>query len=91
MGAAVPSYLIHIPTWEALRTALLTINGVPVRMTFSEIAAQDAKDWAESQILRPLGILPYVNQSGQYSGRAITQPAFARTAAWSSAFRMEPV
>jgi hypothetical protein len=90
MSAAVPQELIDVAGWEDIRSRI-SADLPGLTMTFSEIEAQDAKNWAESQILRPLGILPYVNQAGQYSGRMITQPMFARTAAWSNFFRMETV
>lgn len=79
MGAAVPSTLIDIAAFEQIRTALPGFS-----MTFSETTPQDAKEWGEAQILRPLGILPYINQSGQYSGRLIAVPSFAGEGAWSN-------
>ena len=73
-GAAVPYQLIDIAGFETLRTHPDISS---FQMEFNEIASQDAKEWVETQIFRPLGILPDVNQSGQYTGRLLTTPPFA--------------
>jgi hypothetical protein len=78
VGAGVPYQLVDIETWEALRS-LPDIRDASFE--FREIEPQDAKEWAETQILRPLGILPYVNPAGQYSGRMIPSPPSMTAAA----------
>jgi hypothetical protein len=73
-GAAVPMALVDIAGWEALRSKDEIRD---LRFRFSETEPQDSKDWGETQILRPLMILPDVNQSGQLIGRLVAQPLFA--------------
>jgi hypothetical protein len=75
-GAAVPMALIDIAAWETLRGAE-GISGTTFK--FSEIEPQDSKDWGETQIMRPLMILPDVNQSGQLTGKLVAQPAFSHS------------
>ena len=80
-GAAVPSGLVDITGWEAIRSELDAIfEPDDLEFDFNEIESQDAKEWIERQILRPLGILPYINQLGQYSGRLIATPVFSGAA-----------
>lgn len=79
MGAAVPYQLVDIAGLELLRNHPDISN---FQMQFAEIASQDVKDWIETQIFRPLGILPDVNQAGQYTGRLLTTPPFADSGLW---------
>ena len=74
LGAAVPYQLIDIEGLEQLRAHPDIAN---FQLQFNEIAAQDAKDWIETQIFAACGILPDVNQAGQYTGRLLTTPDFA--------------
>jgi hypothetical protein len=83
-GAAVPYQLIDIAGLELLRNHPDISN---VRMQFAETASQDVKDWIETQIFRPLSILPDVNQAGQYTGRLLTAPPFADMGLWGKAMR----
>ena len=85
-GCGVPMALIDVASFELLRSALSQI--IPtIEFSFSEIEPHDGKEWFETQILRPLMVLPDVNQSGQYTARLIATPMFARTGVLSSAFR----
>jgi len=90
-GAAVPSGLVDVAAWESLRSVIrsqfVDLGVANLQFQFSEIEPKDAKDWFETQILRPLGIVAYVNQSGQYSGRQVTPPFFLRSGYWSGAFK----
>jgi hypothetical protein len=83
-GCGVPQAFVDVPAFEALRNSDELGTAV---FSFSENEPQDGKEWFEGQILRPLMILPDVNQSGQYTGRLITAPLFARTGLTTSAFR----
>jgi hypothetical protein len=85
-GCGVPMALIDTAAFESISGTLSAI--IPgIQASFSEIEPQDGKEWFETQILRPLMILPDVNQSGQYTGRLIAAPMFARTGLMSGAFR----
>jgi hypothetical protein len=85
-GCGVPQAFVDVAAFEALRGA----DGIGAAVfSFSETEPQDGKEWFESQILRPLMILPDVNQQGQYTGRLITTPMFARTGLSISAHRSD--
>jgi hypothetical protein len=83
-GCGVPQAFVDIAAFEALRGA---DDIGDVVFSFSENEPQDGKEWFETQILRPLMILPDVNQEGQYTGRLITQPMFVRTGLSTTAHR----
>jgi hypothetical protein len=83
-GAAVPSSLIDIAAFERAR-GFEGIRGVT--FAFSETAPQDAKDWGETQILRPLMLLPGVNQLGQYTVRPVAMPVSNRIASLCALLR----
>jgi hypothetical protein len=83
-GCGVPQAFVDIAAFEQLRGS----DGIGSAVfSFSENEPQDGKEWFETQILRPLMILPDVNQQGQYTGRLITQPMFVRTGLSTSAHR----
>jgi hypothetical protein len=75
---------VDIAAFEVMRATDVLLDLV---FSFSETEPQDAKVWFETQILRPLMIIPDVNQSGQYTGRLVAAPMFARTGLWTGAFR----
>src|SRR5262245_33587286 len=79
MGAGIPQAFIDVATFERLRGHPAIAS---VQMQFSEVTGQDAKEWVETQVLRPLMIIPDVNQSGQYTGRLLTSPTFRSQAGW---------
>jgi hypothetical protein len=90
-GAAVPQALIAIDAWESLRSVVSSqfqeLGVTDLQFAFMEIEPQDSKEWGETQIMRPLMILPDVNQLGQLTGRLIAQPSFSHGAYWSGAFK----
>ncbi len=71
-GSGVAQELIDIAGFETLRDAV-----VPgFTMDFREIEPQEAKEFMESQILRPFNCVPYVTQYGKLSGRRFGTPPF---------------
>src|SRR2546427_156765 len=76
-SAGVPQALIDVAALELIRGDGQVSSA---QFQFTEIEPQDAKAWVEGQIFRPLNILPYVNQAGQYSGRLLKTPLPARAA-----------
>lgn len=85
-GCGVPQAFIDVAAFEQLRGT----DGIgAASFSFLENEPQDGKEWFEAQILRPLMILPDVNQSGQYTGRLIASPMFARSGLSTSAHRSD--
>lgn len=73
-GAAVPNNLVSLSTLEFLRD-----NVFPgLQMLFTETEPQDAKQWVEEQIFRPLNLVPFITQSGRYAAAVMRTPEFVR-------------
>lgn len=68
-GAGVPKDFVDISMFRYFQRQFPLTE-----MRFREPGPVDAKTFVETQLLRPLGLIPIINQRGQYSVRRVTSP-----------------